>query len=183
MLLKNIVTKLNATTKMASLAAILLVIPFAIQKPQSYQTSLKLNTESADVLVAPSQTVNLITVPSRLDQTNATRALDPQAIKALMQEIAPEYGVDWKLVYAIGAYESGNYNSSLARRNYNFFGRKASSRTWMKYATPEDAIHNQFAYLKTKYFDRGLNTPAKIGPVYCEGNTWASKVTSIMRTL
>jgi hypothetical protein len=179
----HVISRLNTASKMASLVAILVVIPVAISKPQKYQTAIKFDQTSPNVLVADNKTISIISAPSRIAVSDGTRGLNPEAIKALMREIAPEYGVNWKLVYAIGYYESGNYNSSLARRNYNFFGRKASSRTWMKYDDPESAIRDQFTYLKEHYFDRGLNTPAKIGPIYCEGNTWASKITVVMNTL
>lgn len=179
----HVITRLNTASKMASLVAILVVIPVTVQKPQKYQTALKFDQTTPNALVPEDKTVNIISAPSRIAVNDGTRGLNPEAIKALMKEVAPEYSIDWKLVYAIGYHESGNYNSSLARRNYNFFGRKASSRTWMKYADPESAIRDQFAYLKEHYFDRGLNTPAKIGPVYCEGNTWASKITVVMNTL
>ncbi|MEI6040201.1 MAG: glucosaminidase domain-containing protein [Candidatus Berkelbacteria bacterium] len=105
---------------------------------------------------------------------------DPEAIKAYMKQIAPEYGVDWKLVYAIGAYESGYYKSSLAQYNNNFFGRKATSTTWMKYNSAEEGIRDQFLYVKEHYIDRGLDTPAKMNHIYCEGNTWQYMVQSIM---
>ena len=107
----------------------------------------------------------------------------PDKIKQFMCTIAPEYGVDWKLVYAIGYHESGNYNSSLAGRNNNYFGRKAVSGGYASWATPEDGIRNQFEYLKTHYFDRGLNTPAKINPVYAEDGSWHFAVESVMNSL
>lgn len=108
---------------------------------------------------------------------------DPEAIKAYMQQIAPDYGVDWKLVYAIGAYESGHYKSNLAQYNNNFFGRKATSTTWMRYNSAEEGIRDQFVYIKEHYIDRGLDTPAKMNRIYCEGNSWQYKVQYIMNQL
>ena len=107
----------------------------------------------------------------------------PEMIQNFMKTIASEYGVDWKLVYAIGYHESANYNSSLAQRNNNYFGRKASSGGYASWSTPEDGIRNQFTYLKTRYFDRGLTTPATINPVYAEDSSWQFKVESVMSHL
>lgn len=107
---------------------------------------------------------------------------DPEAIKAYIQELGVKYNVDWKLVYAIGAYESGYFNSSLAQRNNNFFGRKATSTTWMNWNTAQEGIDNQFIYLKTRYLDKGMDTPAEMNRVYCEGDTWQYKVQAIMES-
>lgn len=146
------------------------------------QTTVKLDTKSPLVLTEPDQTVNIPVGMSRYALAQKGLAYDPQEIKLAIQEIAPEYGIDWKFVYAIGWIESG-YNSSLARRNYNFFGRKAGRGVYARWSDPESAIRDQFSYLKTHYFDRGLDSPYEIGPIYCEGNTWAGKVTSVMNTL
>jgi hypothetical protein len=117
---------------------------------------------------------------SQVDMNKVNIDHDPEAIKAYMQQIAPEYGVDWKLVYAIGAYESGHYKSNLAKYNNNFFGRKATSTTWMRYDSAEEGIRNQFVYIKERYINKGLDTPAKMNRIYCEGDTWQYKVQYIM---
>lgn len=108
---------------------------------------------------------------------------DPEAIKAYIREQAPKYGLDWKLVYAIGAYESGYYKSSLAQNNNNFFGRKETGTTWRKWNTAEEGIQDQLLYIKEHYVDNGLDTPAKMNHIYCEGNTWQYKVQAIMNSL
>jgi len=117
---------------------------------------------------------------ARADLDKLNNEKDPEAIKAYIQEKADNYGMDWKLVYAIGAYESGYFKSNLAQSQNNFFGRKATSSTWMSWETPQEGIDNQFEYLKTRYFDRGLDTPEEMNHVYCEGDTWKYKVRSIM---
>ncbi len=180
------ISRLTIASNLVSLFFIFFVFPYGgllnIPDADSKQTTVKLDTNSAFVLTEPDQTVNIPVGMSRSELASSGLAHDPAQIKLLMQEIAPEYGIDWRFVYAIGWIESG-YNSSLARRSYNFFGRKASSRTWMSYSSPETAIRDQFVYLRDHYYVRGLDTPYEIGPIYCEGNTWAGKVTSVMRTL
>ena len=179
----EIISRIQVASKMASLVALLVIIPMGIAKPQNYQTEIKLNDKSENPLVLADKTINVISIPSRDEVNDASFGLDPEALKLLMQEIGTEYNVDWKMVYAIGYYESGNYSSHLARTQFNFFGRKASSSSWASWNDPEEAIKNQFEYLQTRYYDRGLDTPAEIGPIYCEGNTWAGKITSVMNTL
>lgn len=179
----EIISRFHIATKMASLVALLVVIPLGLVKPQEYQTEIKLNDKSENPIVLADKTVNAISVPSRDEIDEATFGLDPEAIKALMQEIGQEYNVDWRLVYAIGYHESGNYSSHLARAQFNFFGRKANSSSYASWSDPEEAIRNQFEYLQTRYFDRGLNTPAKINPVYAEDPTWHYRVEAVMNGL
>ncbi len=179
----EIISRLNTATKMASLAAISIAIPLTVAKPQPYQTAIEFSPTSANPLVMESNEVVVVSVPSRAEIDNGVRDLNPDTIKELMQELAPEYGIDWKLVYAIGYHESGNYQSALARNNFNFFGRKATSNTYAKWNDPVTAIQNEFQYLQDNYFSRGLNTPAKINPVYAEDPSWHYAVESIMNTL
>jgi len=117
---------------------------------------------------------------AKVDMDKLNLDHNPEAIKAYIQQLGAEYDVDWKLVYAIGAYESGYFQSSLAQRNNNFFGRKANSSSWMSYDTAEEGIRNQFDYLKTRYLDKGMDTPAEMNRVYCEGDSWQYKVQFIM---
>lgn len=179
----QIISRFQVATKMASLVALLVVIPMGIAKPQDYQTEIKLNDQSANPIVLADRTVNVMSVPSRDEIDEASFGLDPDAIKALMQEIGAEYNVDWRLVYAIGYHESGNYSSQLARSQFNFFGRKARSGGYASWSDPEEAVRNQFEYLQTRYFERGLNTPAKINPVYAEDPSWHYRVEAVMNTL
>lgn len=124
--------------------------------------------------------VNIELGLASIDMEKLNNERDPEAIKAYIQQLGNEYNVDWKLVYAIGVYESGNFKSSLAINNNNFFGRKATSTTWRSWNTPDEAIRDQFNYVKTRYIDQGLDTPAKMNYIYCEGNTWQNKIQFIM---
>ena len=179
----EIISRFHMASKMASLVALLVIIPLGIVKPHQYETAIKLNDRSDNPLVSVDKTVNVISVPSRDEIKDATFGLDPEAIKLLMQEIGQQYNIDWRLVYAIGYHESGNYSSQLARGQFNFFGRKANSGSYASWSDLEEAIRNQFEYLQTRYFDRGLNTPAKINPVYAEDPTWHYRVEAVMNTL
>lgn len=149
---------------------------------QSYQTNISFVKKSYPLAIVQSKTEIVPGISSAtLDDLNQNP--NPDNIKAFMEAIAPEYGIDWKLVYAIGYHESGNYGSSLAQRNNNYFGRKASSSGYAAWATPEDGIRDEFEYLKTRYFDIGLTTPASINPVYAEDTSWHVAVESVMNSL
>lgn len=124
--------------------------------------------------------VNIELGLANIDMEKLNNERDPEAIKAYIQQLGNEYNVDWKLIYAIGVYESGNFKSSLAVNNNNFFGRKATSTTWRSWNTPDEAIRDQFDYVKTHYIDQGLDTPAKMNHIYCEGTTWQNKIQFIM---
>lgn len=146
------------------------------------ETTIVLNTTTANplVLTDAKTVIKPGLAVADIDKLNNER--DPEAIKAYIQEKADEYGIDWKLVYAIGAYESGYFKSGMAVNQNNFFGRKATSTTWMSWETPQQGIDNQFEYLKTRYFDKGMDTPEEMNRVYCEGDTWKFKVRSIMES-
>lgn len=153
----------------------------AYNKP--YETRIVLNKENYNLLVIAEQKTEIVSGISQADMDDFNQNPTPEKIQNFMKSIALQYGVDWKFVYAIGYHESGNYGSSLARRNNNYFGRKASSSGYASWSTPEEAIRNQFEYLKTRYFDRGLTTPASINRVYAEDMSWHYAVESVMASL
>lgn len=152
-------------------------------KNQQLNTNITFSKGDINPLAIGPRKTEIVVGISEEDMNLFNQNPNPEMIKKFMCSIAPEYGVDWKLVYAIGYHESGNYNSSLAQRNNNYFGRKANSSGYASWATPEEGIRNQFVYLKTRYFDRGMDTPEKINPVYAEDNSWHSAVESVMNTL
>ena len=149
----------------------------------TYQTAVKLDIKSPHLLSLNNDNMNIQTGRSRADLKTLGLSHDPEEIKILIQETAPTYSLDWRLVYAIGYHESGNFNSSLARRNNNFFGRKASNGGYASWSTPEEAIRNQCEYLKTRYFDRGLNTLSAINRVYAEDMSWHYAIESVINSL
>lgn len=177
-------------SRILSIGLVLVIAPFGLkpyrQNQSTYsakQTTVKLDINSPFILNEPSKTTNIQVGKSKIDLEKLGLSHDPIEIKVLIQETAPKYGVDWRLVYAIGYLESGNFNSSLARTQNNFFGRKASSGTYASWSSTVEAINNQCEYLKTRYIDRGMVTPYQMNRVYAEGNTWGAKVTSIMSSL
>ncbi len=182
MLFLRKITSWFTAPKILSLALLFAFIPFQYspEKRQTYQTEIKFNqNDPVNMFTLPEKKVEVYSVGSGEDLV----AADPEAIKGLMKFYGEKYGVDWKLVYAICYHESGNYTSSLARRQNNYFGRKASSGGYASWSTPEEGIENQFVYLKTRYFDRGMDTPAEINPVYAEDMSWHYAVESVMASI
>lgn len=193
--MKNIFSRIKSSSnrnygRVSSLLNLSKVLPFILlfafiptgEQPlakEQNQTRLQFNQASPTPLMVKDKKIEIVSAGSRQDLDN----LKPEAIKGLMKVYSEQYDVDWKLVYAIGYHESGNYSSSLARRQNNFFGRKSGAGGYASWNSPEDAIRNQFEYLKTRYFDRGLDTPQKINRVYAEDQSWYFAVQSVMSQL
>ena len=150
---------------------------------KNYDTNIVLKTGDANLLTINDRKTEIVAGISNEDMNALNQNPTPEMIQSFMRSIAPEYSIDWKMVYAIGYHESGNYGSALARSNNNYFGRKANSSSYASWSTPEEGIRNQFEYLKTRYIDKGMNTPAEINPVYAEDSGWHYKVESVMASL
>jgi len=170
---------------LASLAVLtLMTVYFGVANGQNaaYETQISFDKNEMNPLVLKDKKVEIVAGLSNEDKVKLDNR-DPEAIKILMQSLSPEYGVDWKLVYAIGYHESANFNSYLAESKNNFFGRKAVGGGYAQWSSAEEGIRNEFEYLKRRYFDIGLNTPAKINPVYAEDPKWHIKVETVMNKL
>lgn len=155
----------------------------AYAQAKKTDTNIVFDKGNAQMLkIQPKQTSIVIGI-SNANMQDFNDNPTPDKIKQFMQAIAPEYGVDWKLVYAIGYHESGNYGSSLGERNNNYFGRKAKSGGYASWSTPEEGIRDQLDYIHRVYYSRGLDTPGKINPVYAEDGTWHFKVEAVMASL
>lgn len=182
----NLTKKTFRTTLITIVVLVVIAIAFVTiglvdaYANDSYKTTIAFDQNQALPLVLLDSKTEIEPGLALIDKDKLNNERDPEAIKSYIQQVAPEYGVDWKLVYAIGAYESGYFKSNLALSNNNFFGRKETSTTWRSYATAEEGINDQFLYVKEHYIDNGLDTPAKMNYIYCEGNTWQVMVQSII---
>lgn len=104
--------------------------------------------------------------------------LTPYAKKFI--EAADRYQIDWKLVPAITGVES-TFGKRIPANSYNAYGW-ANGNYWFK--SWDQSIDYVSCYLKEKYFDRGLDTPDKIGPVYAPPSPfWARKVVYFMKQI
>jgi hypothetical protein len=94
--------------------------------------------------------------------------------------MADKYQIDWKLVPAITGVES-TFGKQIPSYSYNAYGWNNGN---FRFKSWEDSIEIVSKALREKYFDRGLNTPYKIGPVYAPpSKTWASKVSFFMQKI
>lgn len=187
---KNLITDFRGAhlfnmVRLASVVFLFTLIPFGgypFERPV-YQTTIQFSENGVIPLNLPEKVVKVETGCSRIDVETGCQNYDPETFKSLMKEYGEQFGIDWKLVFAIGYHESGNFTSHLARTNNNFFGRKAAGGGYASWSTPQEGIRNQFEYLKTRYFDRGLTTPASINRVYAEDGSWHYAVESVMNAL
>lgn len=74
--------------------------------------------------------------------------------------------VDTSTALSIGAAESGYYQVKYMLRCNNIYGGM-SSKGLIKYRNIEYGVLSYIRYLSKNYYSKGLNTPAKIGRVYC----------------
>ena len=94
--------------------------------------------------------------------------------------LADQYHIDWKLVPAITGVES-TFGKQIPYNSYNAYGwanGKYAFKSW------EDSIIIVTKALKEKYYNRGLDNPYKIGPVYAPlSKTWGGKVNHFMNEI
>jgi len=98
----------------------------------------------------------------------------------LLVKTAEEEGLPWSLVAAISGIES-SFCKAIPYQSYNCWGWNNGVSRFTDYP---DAIKIVSQTLKHNYFDRGLDTPEKISPVYAPpSQTWASKVRYFMNLI
>ena len=194
MTINNIITKskqfasdnqvLVANTIMTLILAVAFIsVSKVMAKENDFQTRLIIANNQAYPLAINQPKTEIVSGISYEDINSFNQNPEPEKMKAFIKTVSSDYGVDWKLVYAIGYHESGNFGSSLARSNNNYFGRKAVSGGYASYSTPEDGVRNQCEYIRDKYYARGLTTPQAINPIYAEDSSWQNAVQSLMNTL
>lgn len=95
-------------------------------------------------------------------------------------EAADCYQLDWRLLPAITGVES-SFGKRIPANSYNAYGWN-NGHYWFQ--SWEESIDYLSRSLKEKYFDRGLDTPYKIGPVYAPPSPfWAGKVVYFMKQI
>jgi len=94
--------------------------------------------------------------------------------------LADQYQIDWKLVPAITGVES-TFGKQIPYNSYNAYGWANGNYAFKSW---EDSITIVTKTLREKYFNRGLDNPCKIGPVYAPpSQTWAGKVNFFMEKI
>ena len=95
------------------------------------------------------------------------------------------YNIDYKLIYAIGRLETGNFTSDLCVNHNNFGGMKAANGEWMSFNSSYEGILEMARNLKKYYIDKGLDTVEKIAPIYCppSADDWSQKIYTLMNEI
>lgn len=95
-------------------------------------------------------------------------------------EMADKYQIDWKLLPAITGVES-TFGKQIPFHSYNAYGWNNGNYRFQSW---ENSIEIVSKALKEKYYNRGLDNPYKIGPVYAPpSSTWAGKVSRFMNEI
>jgi hypothetical protein len=95
-------------------------------------------------------------------------------------DASDHYGLDWRLLPAIAGVES-TFGKQIPAGSYNAYGW--NNGVWHFSGWPESIDYVSRA-LKERYFDRGLDTVAKMAPVYAPpSKTWAGKVNFFMEKI
>ena len=95
-------------------------------------------------------------------------------------EAADFYQLDWRLLAAITGVES-TFGKQIPVGSFNAYGW--NNGVWRFKSWP-DSIEYVSRALKEKYFNRGLDTVAKIAPIYAPpSSTWAGKMTFFMKEM
>lgn len=130
-----------------------------------------------------------------------------ERIIAMSGEIAPQYGIDWRLMAAMAILETGWGQSELAREAHNLFGIMATQSTplpevyilradrwdrpkrFRSFASDEDSCHAFGRLLsKSSHYaparDAALVTfVEKMAPVYCPDEGYGANILRLMRSL
>jgi len=130
-----------------------------------------------------------------------------ERIIALSNEIAPQYGIDWRLMAAMAILETGWGQSELAREAHNLFGIMATdstrnsevfilradrwdhSKRFRAFVSDEDSCHAFGRLLsRSSHYaparDAALVTfVEKMAPVYCPDEGYGANILRLVRTL
>lgn len=93
-------------------------------------------------------------------------------------ETCQKYNLDCYLLPSIAGLES-YFGTQLMPGSHNPFGW---GRGLIYFDSWEAGIYTVGNGLRENYINKGAETVEEIGAIYCEGNTWAGKVRSIMKT-
>lgn len=95
----------------------------------------------------------------------------------LIFEVSQTYGFDYYWIVAIAQQES-NLCKKAPTDSHNCWGYGIHKRGTLKFDNYELAIKSFAEYLKTEYFDKGLDTPELMMTKYCPSSngSWAAGV-------
>lgn len=93
---------------------------------------------------------------------------------------ADQFNIDWRLLPAIAGIES-NFGKVILSNSYNPYGWGNGQ---IYFSSWPESIKVVSQALLENYYQKGLNTPEKIGPAYAPPSpNWASKIRVIMNQI
>ena len=105
------------------------------------------------------------------------------SIEEMFRIAASQYGIDFKLIYAIAIHETGDFSSGLFLNSNNPGGLKGSGG-WMSYPSRFEGILAMARTIYNGYWSQGMTTPEAMQPKYCpNSDTWAPAVRSLMERI
>lgn len=95
----------------------------------------------------------------------------------LIFDLSQTYGFDYYWMVAIAQQES-NLCKKIPDNSFNCWGYGIHKKGTLRFENYELALKSYAQYLKTQYFDKGLNTPELIMKKYCPSSngSWAHGV-------
>lgn len=92
-------------------------------------------------------------------------------------ELSETYGFEYYWIVAIAQQES-NLCKKIPENSHNCWGYGIHKKGTLTFESYDLALESYAAYLKTEYFDKGLNTPELIMKKYCphSNGSWARGV-------
>ena len=99
-------------------------------------------------------------------------------------QLSQTYGFDYYWMVAIAQQES-NLCKKMPEDSHNCWGYGINSAGTLKFDNYELALKSYAEYLKTEYFDKGLNTPELIMTKYCphSNGSWAYGVNQFIQEI
>ena len=107
------------------------------------------------------------------EKTNADSEMpicNMEKVECMIIYYSLEYGIDYKIALSISMWETGYFTSDAYKYRNNVGGMMYWNGTrseLIRYNTLQDGVIAFVKNLKTRYFDKGLNTLEKIQPIYC----------------
>lgn len=102
-----------------------------------------------------------------------------ETYSAYLVDVADKYDIDYRLIPAIAMKESGG-GRAAPEGSFNAWGFENGRTVFGSWESAIDAVGKT---LKTRYIDRGMNTPDEIMPIYAPpqihtGGKWAQDINS-----
>lgn len=102
------------------------------------------------------------------------------SIKERILFVSKKYRINGKIAVAISRLETGHWKSNIFKK-YNNVGGMMYKGKPMKFSSLNEGVERFVRNLKNGYFDKRLDTPAKMQKKYCPPNDqWDELVVKIM---